>query len=232
MIAVETLRDIWNAFDFTYIINLVASVIPSLLCISFHELSHGMVAYALGDDTAKRAGRLSMNPLKHIDVMGLFMMMVFHVGWAKPVPVNMRKFRSPKAGMAVTALAGPLSNIVLSAVFIFVYGALYLPLGSSAAGKFVLNLLLTGSYMSIGLAVFNLIPVPPLDGSKILFSFLSDRAYMKLMKYERYFSLILFVLVGSGILSRPLSLARNTIYGFFAPLADFSYRIVRNLFYR
>ena len=111
---VNTLQSIWNGLDWSYLLNIVLSVVPSLLCITFHEVSHGYVAYRLGDTTAKDAGRLTLNPLKHIDLMGLLMMVVFKFGWAKPVPVNMMRFRSPKRGMALTALAGPVSNFVLA----------------------------------------------------------------------------------------------------------------------
>ena len=97
---------------------------PSLICITLHELSHGYVAYRLGDDTAKRADRLTLNPLKHLDPVGLLMMLVFRVGWAKPVPVNMYRFKNPKRGMAITALAGPVSNVLITLVFLLLYGAL------------------------------------------------------------------------------------------------------------
>ena len=97
---------------------------PSLLCITLHELSHGLVAYRLGDPTAKNAGRLTLNPLKHLDPIGLLMMMTVHVGWAKPVPVNMFRFKNPKRGMAITALAGPVSNVLIAIVFLALYGVL------------------------------------------------------------------------------------------------------------
>ena len=113
-------------------------MVPALICITLHELSHGLAAYSLGDDTAKRAGRLSLNPLRHLDPMGMLMMVVFRFGWAKPVPVNMYRFKDPKRGMAITALAGPVSNILISLVFLFLYGALYLPLRGKAAGEYLL----------------------------------------------------------------------------------------------
>ena len=122
---VNTLQSIWNGLDWSYLLNIVLSVVPALLCITFHEVSHGWVAYRLGDPTAKDAGRLTLNPLKHIDMMGLLMMVVFKFGWAKPVPVNMMRFRNPKRGMALTALAGPASNVLLALVFLFLYGLLY-----------------------------------------------------------------------------------------------------------
>ena len=103
-------------------------MIPSLLCITLHELAHGFVAYRLGDDTAKNAGRLTLNPLRHLDPIGLLMMLVFHFGWAKPVPVNMMKFQNPKRDMALTALAGPACNLLITVVFLFLYGLLLVPL--------------------------------------------------------------------------------------------------------
>ena len=121
----NTLQSIWNGLDWSYLLNIVLSVVPSLLCITFHEVSHGYVAYRLGDTTAKDAGRLTLNPIRHIDPMGLLMMVVFKFGWAKPVPVNMMRFRNPKRGMALTALAGPVSNVLLALVFLFLYGLLY-----------------------------------------------------------------------------------------------------------
>ena len=209
-----------QAFDFTYILSLIAGIIPAFLCITLHEISHGLTAYMLGDDTAKNEGRLSLNPVKHLDVMGLLMMLVFKVGWAKPVPVNMYKFKNPKASMAVTALAGPLSNVFISIVFLFLFGLLYIPLIGSAAGSYVLEIIKLTAYMSIGLAVFNLIPLPPLDGSKVLFSCLSDESYGKLMRYEKYGSVLMIVLVASGALGRPLSLAISQIYSWLTVFAN------------
>ena len=218
----DIIRDIWGGFDFTELVNILVSLVPSLLCITFHELCHGFTAKLLGDDTAQKAGRLTLNPIKHIDITGLLMMTIFHVGWAKPVPVNMRKFKNPKRGMAVTALAGPVSNILLALIFIILYGFFYIPLyiSDSKAGEYVLNMLLTGAYISTGLAVFNLIPVPPLDGSKVLFSVISDEAYYKLMKYEKYGALVLFVLVATGVLGKPVSSAVSAVFGLMSPLAD------------
>ena len=155
---------------------------PSLICITLHELGHGFVAFKLGDDTAYRAGRLTLNPLKQIEVTGLLMMVCFHFGWAKPVPVNMYRFRDPKKGMAITALAGPVTNFLLAFVFMFLYGLLMHPLSATEAGRYLLRMLSLGAYISTGLGIFNLIPVPPLDGSKILLSVLSDENYTKLMR--------------------------------------------------
>ena len=212
-------------------VSILLGVIPSLLCITLHELSHGYVAYLLGDDTAKRAGRLTLNPLKHLDPIGLLMMLVFRFGWAKPVPVNMMRFKHPKRGMAVTALAGPVSNVVITIVFLILYGALYLPLQGSAAGKYILDMLELTAYMSMGYAIFNILPVPPLDGSKVLFSILPDESYRTLMRYERYGGIVLMALVWSGVLGKPLSAAIHWCYMHLAPLAQWSCNLVKALFY-
>ncbi len=209
MSEIGALQEIWEGFDFSYLLSILLSVIPSLVCITLHELSHGVVAYALGDDTARRAGRLTLNPLKHLDLMGLIMMVVAHVGWARPVPVNMMNFKDPKRGMAVTALAGPLSNVLITCVFFFLYGLLIVPLSrsGSAAAVYLLEMVQLTAIISMGYAVFNLIPIPPLDGSKVLFSLVSDRAYYSLMRYERYGMILLYVLVFTNVLGGPLRTA-------------------------
>lgn len=226
------MQTIWEGFDFSYLLSILLSVIPSLVCITLHELSHGLVAYALGDDTARRAGRLTLNPLRHLDPMGLLMMVLFRFGWAKPVPVNMAKFKNPKRDMAITALAGPASNVVIAVVFLLLYGALYIPLSQSAAGDYLLQMLQLTSYISLGLAVFNLIPLPPLDGSKVLFSLMSDESYYQLLRYERYGSLLLLLLVSTGVLGKPLSRAIAFLYAQLIPLAQWACDGVYTLFYR
>lgn len=210
---ISTIKTIWQGLNWSYLVEMLISVVPALLCITFHELCHGLVAYKLGDDTAKRAGRLTLNPLKHIDVMGLAMMVIFHFGWAKPVPVDMRKFKNPKRGMAITALAGPVSNLLLSVLFMALYGALFLPLaGRGAVGETVLSMLSMTAYLSLGFAVFNIFPIPPMDGSKVLGALLSDQAYYKLMQYERYGMILLLLLVSTGVLGRPLGAATAFLY--------------------
>lgn len=229
--AISAVQSIWDGFDFTYILSILLGLVPALLCITLHELSHGYVAYRLGDNTAKERGRLTLNPLKHLDLMGLLMMMVFHVGWAKPVPVNMYNFKNPKRGMAITALAGPVSNVLISVVFLFLFGAAYIPLRFSSVGAYILEMLQLTAYISLGLALFNLIPVPPLDGSKVLLSCLSDENYDKLMHYERYGSIIMLVLVATGVLGRPLSTAIDYIYNGLFPIAQWACDMVFRLFY-
>ena len=230
--AISDLEIIKNGFDFSYLLGIVRSVIPSLICITLHELSHGLVAYRLGDDTAKRAGRLTLNPLKHLDPIGLLMMVTVHFGYAKPVPVNMNKFKNPKRDMAITALAGPVSNVIITLVFLLLYGLLYLPLQGGSVGEFVLDMLDLTAYISIGYAIFNILPIPPLDGSKVLFSVLDEESYRKLMRYERYGGLILMLLVWSGVLGTPLSAAIRWVYLHLLPLAQGACNLVFKLFYQ
>ncbi len=172
-------------------------VAASLLCITFHETCHGLAAYRLGDPTAKRAGRLTLNPIKHIDIMGLLMMVVFRFGWAKPVPVNMYRFKNPKKGMAVTALAGPACNFLLALLFLFLYGLLYYPLyvHGGAVAETVLQLVYTTAYLSLALAVFNLIPIPPLDGSSIIVPFLKGKALANYYRLQQYAMPILILVL-------------------------------------
>ena len=231
-VTIEGLQSIWDGFDFTYILSILLGLVPSLLCITLHELSHGFVAYKLGDDTAKSRGRLTLNPLKHLDPMGLLMMLVFHVGWAKPVPVNMYRFKNPKRGMAVTALAGPASNLLIAVVFTLLYGVAYIPLRQSAVGFYFLQMIQLTAIISIGLGIFNLLPVPPLDGSKVLFSLMSDERYYKLMRYERYGGIVMLILVATGVLGKPLSAAIDAVYAWLMPLAQLACDGVFYLFYK
>ena len=219
--------EIWNGLNWNVLYSLLAAVIPSLLCITLHELAHGWVAYRMGDSTAKNLGRLTLNPLKHIDPIGLVMMVALRFGWAKPVPVDMRNFENPKRGMAVTALAGPLCNLLLSCVLLLVYGLIFLPL-SRAGGAFaelVLNTVSTASYLSLALAVFNIIPVPPLDGAKVVFSLLSEEKYFKLMRYERYGMYLLVLLMVTGVLRAPLAGVTEFLYGKLFGIAELAFSI-------
>lgn len=207
--------NVFRNLDWTVLLDLALSVIPVLVCITIHEVSHGLCALALGDDTAKREGRLSLNPFKHFDLVGFIMLVVVHFGWAKPVPVDMRRFKNPKFGMALTALAGPASNMILAAVALFLYGLLFGTLYSSTVGFYALYSLSITARISVSLGIFNLIPVPPLDGSKVLFSVMPQRWYYVLMRYEKYGSIVMIVLVLTGILSGPLSAAVKWVLGGF-----------------
>lgn len=225
-------QNIINGFDFTPLLELALSAVPALVCITLHEISHGLVAYGLGDPTAKNAGRLTLNPIKHLDIFGFLMLVVAHVGWAKPVPVDMRYFKHPKRGMALTALAGPVSNFLITAVVMLLFGFLY-PF-ASAKGKahgLGMELLYLTGYLSLGLGLFNLLPIPPLDGSKVLFSLLPDSVYWKLMRYERYGMILLIALAYFGVTGSFLSNIIDTVFDWFIELANLAYRWSYSLFF-
>ncbi len=221
----DVLKSIWAGLDWSVLTDILRRILPALLCITLHEMGHGFAALLMGDTTAKDMGRLSFNPLHHIDPMGLVMMVAFRFGWARPVPINMYRFKNPKRGMAITALAGPVTSILLSALLLLLYGLLF-PLAGGGVGKFAVDVVATGAYLSLSLGVFNLIPIPPLDGSKVLFSVLSDEAYAKLMRYERYGMLLLVALLSTGILRTPLSSATSWLFDRLFPLAEWSYGLV------
>lgn len=209
------LSNLWSALDFGSMLDMVLRLAAVLLCLTVHETCHGLTAYALGDPTARRAHRLSLNPLRHIDWFGLLMMFAAGFGWAKPVPVNPNYFKKPKQGMALTALAGPVSNFLLAlltllAARIFCDVAAY-----SETNQRILDFLLMVAVLSIGLGLFNLVPIPPLDGSKVLFAVLPDRAYDWLMRNERYGMLLLFALVFFDVGSNALSKTIQWVFDLF-----------------
>ena len=204
--------DFAQHMDWAGLIDLLLSVAAILLCLTVHETCHGLAAWALGDPTAKRLHRLSLNPIRHIDPFGALMMLVAGFGWAKPVPVDPRYFRNPKLGMAVTALAGPVSNLVMAYTALLLRAVLlafYHP--GSALLEGLVGFCETLAVLNVGLGIFNLIPFPPLDGSKVLGAFLPDRAYYQLMRYERWGMLLLMVLLWLGVFSAPLSAARSWV---------------------
>ena len=154
------------------------------------------------------------------------MLLIFRFGWAKPVPVKMFRFKHPKRGMAVTALAGPACNLLITVVFLFLYGALLVPLSGSQAGKVLLQGIELTAYISLGFCIFNLIVIPPLDGSKVLFSLLPDELYWKLMRYERYGSLLLLLLVWTGLLGKPLGKLITMVFNELWPVARAAFHMV------
>ena len=210
--------------DLTYLLFSVAS---ALIALSIHEFAHGYAAYKLGDHTAANFGRLTLNPIKHIDPVGALFMVLFRFGWAKPVPISTRYFKKPRRDMALSALAGPISNLLLCIIGAFLAAfswKLTLHLSLVPASDFwfkfanwtaiFFNLFFS---INIGLAIFNLIPIPPLDGSKLLGIALPARIYVKFLRYERQISLALFVLllldsyVGFNLLGQLMRLCRSGI---------------------
>ena len=207
------LQELFQALDEDSLLDAALRVAAVLLCLTIHETCHGLAAYALGDPTAKSMHRLSLNPLHHIDWFGLVMMFAAGFGWAKPVPVNPRYFKKPKEGMAFTALAGPVSNFLLALLLMLISKLIYLYAPYTMAWNVVFSFCLyTAAPLSIGLGLFNLIPIPPLDGSKVAAVLLPDQAYMKLMRYERYGMLILLVLSFLGVSGGFISGAIMRVY--------------------
>lgn len=198
------------------IVYYTLTAVAVLITLTVHEYCHGYAAYKLGDPTAKSLGRLSLNPIKHIDPIGALCMVLFRFGWARPVPINPRYFKKPKRDFAITALAGPLSNIILAFLSAFLYLLTYqllkdVKFGNNflySAAQNTLNFIFIFHAVNIGLAIFNLIPIPPLDGSRILNAVLPQKAYFAVMKYERtiYFVLIGWLLLGSYVSAFLLSI--------------------------
>ena len=204
----------------TYVIHLLLSLPIILFALSLHETAHGVIANKLGDPTAKYTGRLSLNPINHIDPIGFLAMLLFGFGWAKPVLVNYRNLKKPKRDSALISLAGPVSNLLLGLVFALVWYAVAFHLPASGWGYGVHMILLNGVILNVNLALFNLIPVPPLDGSKILYSFLPARLQMKIRPYEGYIQLGLILLLYFGILSQPLSWITQHVFNFYSFVAE------------
>lgn len=193
------------------IVLLFASAFVVFCTMPVHEYAHALVATKLGDQTPRLSGRLTLNPMAHIDWLGAAMIFLVGFGYAKPVQVNPRNFKNPKKGMALTAIAGPISNILMAALFILL-GDIFALFGTSVIIQALRLFFSFAASINIGLAVFNLIPIPPLDGSRILQLLIPDKYYFKFMKYERYIILVVFALILFGVLNKPLAFLNNLIY--------------------
>ena len=222
-------------FSVWTLVSLLVSVPIVLFSLSFHEFAHACAADKLGDSTARWHGRLTLNPFRHLDLVGTLSMIAFGIGWAKPVPVDVRNFRNPKKGMALTGLAGPVSNLILSFAGILCYRILNAVTklgGDLSHGNYIGNIygildvvalfLIIFSQMNAYLAVFNLIPVPPFDGSRIFYFLLPDKWYFSVMRYERVIMIVMLVLLATGILTPVISAVSDGVLSAF----DFVIRLV------
>jgi len=222
----------------------ILAALASVIILTVHEYSHGYAAYKLGDDTAKQLGRLTLNPIRHIDPIGALCMLLFRFGWAKPVPINPMRLRRPKRDLAIVAAAGPIINLILSflsgAVVILLYRIVIMSITTSVLIGNILtvtyNFFLIFHVLNLGIAIFNLIPIPPLDGSRILGLIIPDRLYVRILRHERtiYLVFICWLLAGSLVsrflLSIPV-IAKNTVLceiidwitlsGFIGKIVDF-----------
>lgn len=188
--------------------NIIYSLPAVLIAIVFHEWAHAFVSYLLGDTTAKNQGRLSLNPFHHLDPIGVLFLLLFKVGWAKPVQINPYMYKNKKSGTALTALAGPIMNFIIAFIAIFIMGLIekFFLTTYTYTIYFVYKLAINIAYINLGLGLFNLIPIPPLDGSKVLAAILPDSIYNNIMKYERYgfLVLVLFILFGFDSIIDPI----------------------------
>lgn len=200
-------------------LSIITRLILVFTLLPIHEYAHAYVADKLGDPTSKHMGRLTLNPMAHVDPIGAIMLVLTGFGFAKSVPVNPSNFRNPKRGMGVVAAAGPLSNIIVSFLIMILaklMGLIGYHTGIYYNGfyLFLIQFLLMMCYLNISLAVFNLMPIPPLDGSRIIALFLPDRIYYKVLQYERYIGIALFILLYIGVLNLPISWLSGKVYYF------------------
>ena len=205
------------------IMKLLLTALAIIPAMCFHEYAHGWVSYKLGDPSPKYDGRLSLNPLRHVDPIGALCLIVANFGWAKPVQVNPTYYKDPKKGMALVALAGPVANFILALICFIITNIIAKVSGGSVSivTFYIYQFFMLSAMVNVGLGVFNLIPLPPLDGSKVIGVFLPTDWYFKFMRFEQYGFILLFVLLIAGLLDTPLYWLRNGVVEYLNFLANF-----------
>ena len=209
---------------------VISAVAVIFLAMPVHEFAHAFIADKLGDPTPRWQGRLTLNPIAHIDPIGALGILLFGIGWAKSVNVNARYFKSPKWGMALTALAGPVSNFITAFISVFFMALLEFISEKTGFSGILADVIWAFFYylaiINIMLGVFNLIPIPPFDGSRILFAFLPTKAYFAIMKYERFIFIGLIILFATRILNVPLNLITGVVYYAFKFVASLPFMFI------
>ncbi|MGN1089751.1 MAG: site-2 protease family protein [Huintestinicola sp.] len=197
--------------DYSKIMELFINALVLFTAIPIHECAHAWAAEKLGDDTGRQQGRITLNPFAHLTLFGSLMLVLVGFGWGKPVQVNPNNFKNPKKGMMLSSLAGPASNFIMAFLSMIVYRVLSIiaVVQNDEVMYTVATVFVYVTIINISLGVFNFLPIPPLDGSKIFNALLPDRIYFKIMQYERYIALAMIVLIYTGLLDRPLAFLQN-----------------------